>query len=141
MAKKCFYVEYTNCSNVSGTAYLCAEDLEYRSGGSCGGGYFYSVSNGYDASNASEKSGSVTIVACSNCAGCCTDPPPTGKCDCVNGGCVPQATYNTPGKYANLAACESGCSKDSPCDGECVSAAEIAALQQAANALQARLCR
>jgi hypothetical protein len=62
------------------------------------------------------------------------------KCDCLNGGCVPSATYNTPGKYANLAACMSGCGKDSPCDGECVSAAELAALQQAANALKSRLC-
>jgi hypothetical protein len=71
--------------------------------------------------------------------GCDLDP--NQKCDCLNGGCVPALTYNTPGKYANLAACESGCGKDSPCDGECVSAAEIAALQQAANALQSRLCK
>jgi hypothetical protein len=62
------------------------------------------------------------------------------KCDCVNGGCVPSTTYNTPGKYANLAACESGCGKDSPCDGECVSTAQIAALQQAAANVQTRLC-
>jgi hypothetical protein len=140
MAKKCFYIEYVNCGYVSGSAYICAEDLEYRSGGSCGGGYFYSVSNGYDASNASEKSGSVTLVACVNCSGCCSDPDATSRYDCVNSGCVPQVIYSTPGKYATLAACESGCAKDSPCTGECVPAAEIAALQQAANNLQSRNC-
>jgi hypothetical protein len=140
MAKKCYFVQYVNCANQSGSAYICAEDLVYLNGGTCGGGYFLSVSNGYNASNASEKSGSVTIVPCSNCAGCCDDPLADGKCDCVNGGCVPQATYSTPGKYANLAACLSGCGKDSPCTEECVSAAELAALRQAANALQSRLC-
>jgi hypothetical protein len=70
----------------------------------------------------------------------CSGVTPEGKCDCVNGGCVPSATYNTPGKYANLAACESGCAKDSPCTGECVSTAEIAALQQAVSTVQSRLC-
>jgi hypothetical protein len=140
MAKKCYYITYVNCANVSGAGYVCSELLEYRSGGSCGGGYFYSPDTGKDASNSSEISGTVTIVPCSNCAGCCTDPLPDGKCDCINGGCVPQATYNTPGKYANLAACESGCGKDSPCDGECVSATSIAVLQQAADIVQTRLC-
>jgi hypothetical protein len=70
--------------------------------------------------------------------GCAVDP--AQKFDCLNGGCIPAKTYNTPGKYASLAACEGGCAKDSPCDGECVSAAEIAALQQAAEAIRSRLC-
>jgi hypothetical protein len=67
-------------------------------------------------------------------------PDPSSAYDCINGGCVPKATYNTPGKYANLAACESGCAKDSKCTGECVSSAELAALQQAANNLQSKIC-
>jgi hypothetical protein len=62
------------------------------------------------------------------------------KYDCLNGGCIPRSVFGTPGKYETLAACESGCGKDSPCNGECVSAAEIAALQQAANNLQSRNC-
>jgi hypothetical protein len=70
--------------------------------------------------------------------GCTVDP--NQKCDCVNGGCVPATTYNTPGKYATLAACQAGCAKDSACAGECVSAAELAALEQAANNLKSRLC-
>jgi hypothetical protein len=74
----------------------------------------------------------ITLVGC--------DDNANQKCDCINGGCLPSKIYNTPGKYANLAACESGCAKDSNCDGECVSAAEISALQQAANALQNEFC-
>jgi hypothetical protein len=66
---------------------------------------------------------------------------PNQKYDCVNGGCVPAATYGTAGSYANLAACQSGCAKNSPCKGECVESAELAALQQAANQLQARNCK
>jgi hypothetical protein len=61
-------------------------------------------------------------------------------CDCINGGCLPATTYKTPGKYANLAACLSGCAKDSNCMGECVSAAELGALSQAANQLQSKFC-
>jgi hypothetical protein len=62
------------------------------------------------------------------------------RCDCVNGGCVPKTTYNTPGKFANLAACEAGCAKDSSCNGECVTAEEMAALQQAAAKVRGKLC-
>lgn len=64
----------------------------------------------------------------------------TGPVDCLNGNCVPASTYGTPGAFPNLAACQSGCAKNSNCDGECVSAEEIAALQQAANNLRGRLC-
>jgi hypothetical protein len=66
---------------------------------------------------------------------------PAQKFDCINGGCVPKTTHNTPGKYATLSACQSGCAKDSSCTGECVSAAELAALQQAANNLQTKFCK
>jgi hypothetical protein len=66
---------------------------------------------------------------------------PIQQYDCINGGCIPKATYNTLGKYASLAACQSGCAKDSNCTGECVSAAELAALQQAANNLQSKFCK
>jgi hypothetical protein len=62
------------------------------------------------------------------------------KYDCINGGCVPAITYDTPGFYANLAACQSGCAKNSTCKGECVEAAEIAALEQAVNNLKPRIC-
>jgi hypothetical protein len=68
----------------------------------------------------------------------CTDEEP---CDCVNGGCVPKTTYNTPGVFASLAACQSGCAQNSTCTGECVDPAEIAGLRQALNNLQSKFCR
>jgi hypothetical protein len=67
--------------------------------------------------------------------------PPDTPCDCLNGGCVPKTTYNTPGIFPTLAACQSGCAKNSNCIGECVSAEELAALQQAANNLQSKFCK
>lgn len=60
--------------------------------------------------------------------------------DCINGGCVPKTSYNTPGLFASLAACQAGCAKNSTCMGECVSAEELAALQQAASTVRSRLC-
>ena len=70
----------------------------------------------------------------------CEQISPDQKYDCVNGGCVPKTTYNTPGVFASLAACQSGCATNSNCLGECVEATELAALQQAANALQSKFC-
>ena len=62
-------------------------------------------------------------------------------CDCINGGCLPAAMYSTPGKFSNLANCQSACAKDSTCTGECVSPEQIAALQQAASNVRSRLCK
>jgi hypothetical protein len=70
----------------------------------------------------------------------CPPIDPAQPCDCVNGGCVPKTTYNTPGKYPSLAACQSGCAKDSACLGECVSPEQLAALQQAADLVKSKLC-
>jgi hypothetical protein len=61
--------------------------------------------------------------------------------DCLNGGCIPQNMYNTPGVFTSLAACQSGCAKNSNCMGECVDPAEIAALQQAVGNLQSKICK
>ena len=141
MAKKCYFVTYTNCAGASGTAYLCSADLAYLAGGSCGGGYFSSSDLGYNAGNASERSGSVTEVSCSNCPGCCVDPTnPNQPFDCLNGGCIPQITYKTPGVYASLSDCQSGCAKNSDCQGECVSKDQMIQLQQATDLITSRLC-
>lgn len=67
---------------------------------------------------------------------CGQDPP----YDCINGVCTLQSTYKTPGLYPTLAACKSACSQVTPCDGECISNAQIAALQQAANQVTSKLC-
>lgn len=66
---------------------------------------------------------------------------PSQPFDCLNGACLPKSTYNTPGFFDSLSACQSGCAKNSNCTGECVSAAEIAALKQSANNLQSRICK
>jgi len=71
----------------------------------------------------------------------CGSLDPTVAHDCINGGCIPSTTYNTPGIFANLAACQSGCAKNSNCVGECVSAAQIAALQAATSNLISRYCK
>jgi hypothetical protein len=68
----------------------------------------------------------------------CNDSAP--GYDCINGGCLPKATYGTPGIFTTLAACTSGCAKNSNCQGECISAEEIAALSQAANSLKSKIC-
>jgi hypothetical protein len=64
--------------------------------------------------------------------------------DCINGSCVNSSVYGTPGNYSTLQECQSACGNGNTnnCDGECVSAAKMAALEQAANQLQARMaCR
>ena len=75
-----------------------------------------------------------------NCTGA-PPPNPNVKHDCLNGHCIPAETYNTPGAYGNLAACEGGCARNSPCEGECIPIAEIAALQQAVDLIRPRVCR
>ncbi len=67
--------------------------------------------------------------------------PPNQPHDCINGSCIPSVSYGTPGKYPNLAACTSGCAKDSPCTDECISTDEIAALQQAVDQLRFSKCK
>jgi hypothetical protein len=140
MAKKCYKYDYVNCIGQSGSAYLCSESIKVLGGGNCGGPYSYSADLGLNRDNTSQQSLTVTVVDCALCAGCNCADLGNETCDCINGGCVPAATYNTPGKYANLAACLSGCAKDSPCTGECVSAADLANLQQAAGLVQTRIC-
>lgn len=70
----------------------------------------------------------------------CQRVPPDQPFDCLNGGCIPKTAYGTPGFYANLASCQSGCARNSNCRGKCVSPEDMAALEQAANQLQAKIC-
>jgi hypothetical protein len=99
----------------------------------------------YLETNSGRHFETVTVeeVALTLCSDCGTPPPltPNQPHDCVNGNCLPKVTYNTPGKYASLAACQSGCAKDSPCTGECIPSTDIAALQQAASKAQANCCK
>jgi hypothetical protein len=69
------------------------------------------------------------------------DPRCDQKYDCINGSCYSEFRFGTQGKYLTKAACQSACSGNGTgCDGECVSAAEIAALQQAASKVRKKLC-
>jgi hypothetical protein len=139
MAKKCYSLTYVNCVGVGGTLYFCSESIIYHpSGGNCGSGWLESTDLGWNVNNASQRSASVSIASMSNCPGCANDP--NIKCDCLNGACIPSVTYGTPGKYPTLTACEAGCAKDAACEGECVSYAELSALQQAAAIVISKLC-
>lgn len=122
----------SNCVSSFGfTLMVVADCWEAGSQGpEAGGGWCFSASGGYQ----------ITNLAASSCTKCQTSVPTNQPHDCINGGCVPKTTYNTPGVYANLAACQSGCAKNSPCNGECVGAAEIAALQQAVGNIKNRIC-
>jgi hypothetical protein len=139
MAKKCYHLLNKGCNGGDYEFFVCADTLTTAPGGDCGGVVF--TVDGQVTGSA--RSTQIEVVDCAQCAGCnCVDPVgPNQKCDCVNGGCVPKTTYNTPGKYANLAACQSNCGKDSQCEGECVPSAEIAALKQAADKAQANCCK
>jgi hypothetical protein len=143
MAKKCWRVDYLNCADVSGTGFECEENVSVvASGNSCGPVALRATSGKFNDNNSTCKTLSISVVNCSNCSDCCSSSlDPAQPCDCLNGGCVAKTTYGTPGKYPSLAACESGCAKDSNCIGECVSVAEIASLQQAASNLRSRLCK
>lgn len=67
-------------------------------------------------------------------------PPPGTNYDCLNGLCRESSDYGTPGQYSSLPACQAACAGGSSCNGECVPLSEIAALEEAANGLRARLC-
>lgn len=153
----CFRIQYNknsaNTSSWEADVLRCVSSCIYMDSGS-------SNNNGpwldcpdllWNASTAWVAVGRVTFVS-SDCTNCSGDTPPdfvdpntsvnpNQKFDCLNGGCIPSVTYKTPGFYASLAACQSGCAKNSDCNGECVEAAELAALQQAANSVRERLCK
>lgn len=58
--------------------------------------------------------------------------------DCINGKCLPQNNYNTPGFYESLAACESICGFG--CSGKCISNAEWAQIENLSNHLKVKNC-
>lgn len=76
-----------------------------------------------------------------NCTGTPSPVAANQPYDCINGECLPKSTYKSPGKYSNLAACQSGCGKDSNCTGECIPSDEIAALQSAVAKLKGKICK
>lgn len=99
---------------------------------------FYSVSPSVSASCVSPGFGWYTTPEFYTKG--CEGLPLSLSFDCLNGGCVGSGLYGTPGVYQSLAACQSGCAKNSTCTGECVSSEELAALQQAAANVRPRFC-
>ncbi|WP_309740075.1 hypothetical protein [Chamaesiphon sp. OTE_20_metabat_361] len=141
MAKKCYKINTVGCDNNNYEFFRCSEGVTTGPTTFCGNLRLIDVEGTFTPSNGSCKSATIVIVSCSFCPNCCTNPlDPAQPYDCINGNCLPKTTYSTPGKYASLTACQSGCAKDSNCSGECVSAAEIAALQQAASLVRNKLC-
>jgi hypothetical protein len=123
-----------NAGNISRSA--VGDSYQIIPLGVCNGGQAIKIFNG----------GAEVLYSCFNAGSLTITPivPPVSAaapCDCVNGGCVPKTLYGTPGVFANLAACQGGCAKNSNCMGECVDPAEIAALKQAVNTLQSKICK
>lgn len=122
----------SNCVQQFGFGSMVIADCweQGSQGPEAGGGWCFRSSDAYQ----------ITDLSPSQCVKCQPSIPTNVQYDCLNGGCVPKTTYNTPGFYANLAACQSGCAKNSNCKGECVEAAELAQLQQAVGNIKNRIC-
>jgi hypothetical protein len=65
-------------------------------------------------------------------------PPPNIAHDCINGSCIPQSTYNTPGIYQSLSDCEVACGTG--CSGKCISNADWAQISGLASQLKNKNC-
>ncbi|NJM23604.1 MAG: hypothetical protein HC907_35800 [Richelia sp. SM1_7_0] len=58
--------------------------------------------------------------------------------DCVNGACVPEDTFNTPGFYENLSECETVCGEG--CSGKCLSKEDWQKIQDLARRNKNKNC-
>lgn len=74
------------------------------------------------------------------CGGCLNNPPPpsASKYDCINGACLPNTTYSTPGLYQSLSECEVVCGTG--CSGKCISNADWATIEGLAGQLKNKNC-
>lgn len=130
----------------------CVSSAAYRSSGNTlnGGPWLDCPQLGWNAGSAAVSKGRVTAIS-SECVDCNRNTPagfvepgagvsPDQRFDCINGNCLPSVTYNTPGFYANQSACQSGCAKNSNCNGECVSAADMARLNQVVAQVRGKYC-
>jgi hypothetical protein len=66
------------------------------------------------------------------------DEPPQEKYDCINGSCIPKTTYNTPGLYQSLSACEIACGTG--CSGKCISNSDWAQIEGLSSQLRNKSC-
>lgn len=86
---------------------------------------YYSSGSSQEILLESTSSSQFTITQLSLTGDCA--PPPITYYDCINGACLPKTTYNTPGIYASLLACEEVCGTG--CSGKCISNADWAAIE------------
>lgn len=59
--------------------------------------------------------------------------------DCINGACIKNSVYNTPGIYTSLEQCQSECGGVG-CNGVCLSNSEWSTIQGLSNQLKNRNC-
>jgi hypothetical protein len=64
--------------------------------------------------------------------------PASQKYDCINGACVPNITYNTPGLYQSLSECEISCGTG--CSGVCISNDDWAQIEGLSDQLKSKNC-
>ena len=69
----------------------------------------------------------------------CTSVQPGSAYDCINGACISKTTYNTPGFYATLSACQVVCGGKG-CSGTCVSSSDWAQIEGLSGQLRNRNC-
>lgn len=70
-----------------------------------------------------------------NCSECLTNAV---LYDCINGACTLSTTYNTPGLYQSLSACEVACGTG--CSGKCISNADWSKIEGLSNQLKNKNC-
>ncbi|MBE9056351.1 hypothetical protein [Sphaerospermopsis sp. LEGE 08334] len=68
----------------------------------------------------------------------CYPEPPQAKYDCINGACIPDTTYSTPGLYSTLSECETACGTG--CSGKCISNQDWATIEGLAAQLKNKNC-
>jgi hypothetical protein len=64
--------------------------------------------------------------------------PPAPSYDCINGACLPQGTYDTPGLYESLEECQTACGTG--CSGKCISNSDWTQIEGLANKLKQKNC-
>ncbi|MEH2193411.1 MAG: hypothetical protein V7K98_12340 [Nostoc sp.] len=62
----------------------------------------------------------------------------TSKYDCINGGCIKNSAYNTPGLYASLSDCELACGTG--CSGQCISNSDWSQIEGLASQIRSKEC-
>jgi hypothetical protein len=140
---KCWLLLFENCAGVKGHGYLSADTVG-TAPGSCG---VVLIINGANT-GIGERSAQWFDVSTTgheippeygtNYGNSCTPAPTPIKHDCINGACLPKATYNTPGIYNSLSECQTACGTG--CSGQCISNSDWAQIEGLADKLKQKNC-